>query len=99
MFPLEICIGFEKRPKTWLEPLTFDAAYLHAMVFSTQAYFDLVSGRQICANRQVISLHFMKALRLLRERLSLEDEQAKVSDRTITVVMALAHFAYLMGEC
>jgi hypothetical protein len=36
------------------------------------------------------SSHYLKALRLLRERLCQSDESAKISDSTITVVIALA---------
>ena len=43
-------------------------------------------------------MHFMKTVRLLRERLLLEDKQAKFSDSTVLVILTLAMIAYHIGE-
>jgi hypothetical protein len=47
---------------------------------------------------QGATLHFMKTIRLLRERLLLEEEQAKFSDSTVLVVLTLAMIAHHIGE-
>ncbi|RYP02083.1 hypothetical protein DL764_005964 [Monosporascus ibericus] len=77
LFPLESCIAFERREELWIEPLAFDPAYLHALIFSTHDYFDTV---------------------LLRERLLHEDDQARLSTTTISVVLTLAAHAHFIGE-
>lgn len=41
---------------------------------------------------------FTKALRLLRERLILENDETRFSDITLTTVLGLAVYAYLTGE-
>ena len=76
----------------------FDAAYLHVMIFSTQAYFDLLSGHQSRSTRETAAVHFSKTLRLLQNRLSAGDEQVMISDSTVLVVLALAGLAHVMGE-
>jgi hypothetical protein len=48
MYPLADCIDFHKRSKIdtlWFDLLTYDAAYLHAVVFSCQAYASLINNR------------------------------------------------------
>ncbi|KAJ8098755.1 hypothetical protein POJ06DRAFT_141415 [Lipomyces tetrasporus] len=68
------------------------------MVSTTQTYFDLLLGRQSCADSPWASPHLSKALRLLRERLTLGDDEVKVSNITASVVLALAVHAHIMGE-
>jgi hypothetical protein len=99
LFTLERFIGFNKKDKLWFQFLTFDAAYLHAMVFTTQGYFDLLSGRKTnWTAGHGASLHFSKTLRLLRERLLSADEKAKVSTPTMLVILLLAFHAHVMGD-
>jgi uncharacterized protein HemY len=98
MFPLAPVIGFERNQKTWFDPLTFDAAYLHIMVFAAEAFFDKIIGRQNHATNQDATLHFLKGVQLLRERLLRGDEEAKVSDSTVSAVLTLAISAHVMGE-
>jgi hypothetical protein len=96
LFPLEVWVDSE-REKSWFEPLTLDAVYLHAMVFTSQSYFSLVSGRDT-AVISGHSQHLTKALRFLRERLLLGDEKATLSDATIMVVVTLAIHTYMTGD-
>lgn len=83
-----------------MEALTVDAAYLHALAFSTQAYFDLMSGRTPNKRPTSAYSHILKTLRLLRERLDLpeHDVAVKSSFSTATVVLCLAFHAHIMGE-
>ena len=46
----------------------------------------------------VAMLHFKKGLRLLRERLMGEDNEIKISDSTISVVLKLASAALFEGD-
>ncbi|KAI8965291.1 hypothetical protein F5Y11DRAFT_344733 [Daldinia sp. FL1419] len=100
LFPLEPYIAFAAREKSgWMEALTIDAAYLHALAFSTQAYFDLLSGRTLSRGSTSAYPHMLKALRLLRERLDAEQDVAvKSSFSTAAVVLCLAFHAHITGE-
>jgi hypothetical protein len=93
LFPLYLCIDFEKKHGGWFEPLTFDAAYLHAMIFTSQAYYALVEGRKVYSTTEGSSPHLLKTIRLLRERLLTGDESTQTSDMTVAVVLALAMHA------
>ncbi|KAI1149271.1 hypothetical protein F4825DRAFT_431091 [Nemania diffusa] len=97
LYPLESCISFDKRDsKMWLDPLSYDSAYLHAMIFTTHDYFDLLLNR--VASRKSL-LHLGRALELLRERLLREDTgQAKISTLTASVVLALTGHALMKSE-
>ncbi|EXJ66962.1 uncharacterized protein A1O5_09608 [Cladophialophora psammophila CBS 110553] len=99
MYPLERYIVFHRKTNvdtSWFELLTFDAAYLHAAVFASQAYISLIStGENPAAARQAI-VHHSAALRLLRERLSISNRESKVSDSTVLVVLYLALHAHFM---
>ncbi|KAI1452420.1 hypothetical protein F4805DRAFT_30156 [Annulohypoxylon moriforme] len=97
LFPLETCISFDKGDKKqWIEPLAFDAAYLHTMIFTTHDYFNLLLHRTPGGET---SPHFFKTIQILRERLVLEGNgRSKVSILTASVVLALAGHALLMNE-
>ncbi|KAI1206379.1 uncharacterized protein F4807DRAFT_439859 [Annulohypoxylon truncatum] len=97
LFPLETCISFDKGDKKqWIEPLAFDAAYLHTMIFTTHDYFNLLLHRTPSGET---SPHFFKTIQILRERLLHEgDGRSKVSILTASVVLALAGHALLMNE-
>lgn len=97
LFPLETCISFDKGDKKqWIEPLAFDAAYLHTMIFTTHDYFNLLLHRTPSGET---SPHFFKTVHILRERLLYEgDGRSKVSILTASVVLALAGHALLMNE-
>ncbi|KAI0139588.1 hypothetical protein F4776DRAFT_616844 [Hypoxylon sp. NC0597] len=97
LYPLESCISFDKGDKRqWIEPLSFDSAYLHTMVFTTHDYFNLLLHRTPCGET---SPHFFKTLRILRERLLREgDGSSKISTLTASIVLALASHALLVKE-
>jgi len=46
LFPLEICIFFDRRAESWIAPLAVDPAYLHAKIFTSLYYFDVVLSRR-----------------------------------------------------
>ena len=64
------------------------------MVFATQGYFHWLSHGK-APDRT--SAHLVKALRLLRERISL-DEKEMLTDSTAAVVLVLTVHAYMAGE-
>lgn len=105
LFPLESCINFGVKDMAWMEALTVDAAYLHAMVFSAQGYFDMLVGRIASCrpgSTRAADPQVVKTLGLLRERLEMSGQHAermiKTSFSTATVVMCLAHHAHVLGE-
>jgi hypothetical protein len=80
-----------------------DAAYLHitafsAAAFSAGAFIGKVLGQPNHATSHEATLHLVKGVRILRERLLLRDEEGKVSDATVSVILTLANCAYGMGE-
>ncbi|RDW88422.1 hypothetical protein BP6252_00454 [Coleophoma cylindrospora] len=95
-FPLERCFDFNVKDRSMFDPLTFDPAYLNAVVFGAQAYLDLASGRS--SKRSLVQM--LKTIQLLRNRLSISDrnEQTSVSNPTILIILTLAHIAHLTGD-
>uniref|UniRef100_A0A093VR38 Uncharacterized protein n=1 Tax=Talaromyces marneffei PM1 TaxID=1077442 RepID=A0A093VR38_TALMA len=100
LFPLESCILFDKQEgRQWIELMAFDPIFLHTMIFTTLTYHDSLRRCRSYAPRCMqSSLHFTKAIRLLRERLLLESDETKFSDITLSTVLGLAVYAYLTGE-
>lgn len=79
--------------------MAFDPIFLHTMIFTTLSYHDSLRRCQSYAARDTqLSLHFTKALRLLRERLILQNDETRFSDITLSTVLGLAVYAYLTGE-
>ncbi|KAF2668082.1 hypothetical protein BT63DRAFT_457382 [Microthyrium microscopicum] len=98
LFPLESCVFFENKAKSWIAPLTFDAVFMHTMIFMSRSYFDFhISGRSTAISKGILH-HFTRALRLLRERLSGSDDQAMLSDSNMAAIMALSSHALLIGD-
>ncbi|KAI1376392.1 hypothetical protein F4677DRAFT_445647 [Hypoxylon crocopeplum] len=109
LFPLESCIAFGAKEMAWMEALTLDAAYLHAMAFSARDYFDLLLGREMAHFRAAPACpHLVTTLRLLRERLETltqqhqrrdnDDDDKVVKFSTASVVLCLAFHAHIMGD-
>jgi hypothetical protein len=89
---------FDRRAENWIAPLAVDPAYLHAMIFTSQFYFDaLLTGKSASISRQAMP-HFLKTLKLLRERMTDDDDQAKLSDSTAAAIMGLVGHAQLTGD-
>lgn len=98
MFPLIMAIGFEADNKEWLYLIGLDAAALHISAFAVEGFIDRILRRQENSINLAAMLHFQKGLRLLRERLLGEDDETKVSDSTIGVVLKLASAAHFNGD-
>lgn len=73
-------------------------AYLHITAFSAGAFIDRVIGQPNHSTSQEATLHYLKGVRLLRERFLLRDEEEKVSNATVSVILTLANCAYGRGE-
>ncbi|KAF2812776.1 uncharacterized protein BDZ99DRAFT_507057 [Mytilinidion resinicola] len=98
LFPLEACMFFEKRAEGWIAPLTFDSAFLHAMIFTSQHYFDAIVPRRSLPPNDRIFPHLLKTLRILRERFAQDDDQARLSFTTLAAVMSIAGHALVTGD-
>lgn len=61
-------------------------------------FVDRVLRRQENSRNLVAMLHFQKGLMILRERLLGDNDEAKVSDSTMGVVMKLASVAHFNGD-
>ncbi|KAL8786601.1 MAG: hypothetical protein Q9195_008158 [Heterodermia aff. obscurata] len=97
LFPLHSCMAFEKREEAWIEPLAFDPAYLNAMIFTTLDYFDSMQNRSRDDVSQRTLPHYLRTVRLLRERLMREDNQS-LATHTVATILALAAHAHFVGD-
>jgi hypothetical protein len=98
IFPLVVAIGFQADNT---EPLyTLDAAVLHITAFAVEGFIDrILRGQKSKAKTNPTAmLHFQKGLRILRERLLGQDDEIKISNSTISVVLKLASTAHFEGE-
>ncbi|KPM42814.1 hypothetical protein AK830_g3727 [Neonectria ditissima] len=98
MFPLLGAIGFQADNQSWLYLVMLDAAALHITAFAIEEFMDRVLRRQSNVANPAAMLHFNKGLTLLRERLLGGNDEAKVSDSTIGVVVKLASAAHFNGD-
>ena len=98
LFPLETCIFFERRAENWIAPLAIDPAYLHAKIFTSLYYFDVILPRRSSHASQRTWNHHHKALSLLRERLLYGSDDARLSNNTVSVVLSLAGHAFWTGD-
>lgn len=83
----------------WFAPMLFDAAYLYAACFTIQAYFDrfLARTRSEAAQRRDC-VYYAKTVRILQERLALDNDSVRLSDSTIMTVLSLSGHAYTTGD-
>ncbi|RYP37686.1 hypothetical protein DL768_010836 [Monosporascus sp. mg162] len=98
LFALEKCIFFDKRAEGWIAPLAIDPALLHFTIFTSQYYYDVMLSRPQSPAKSRVSPHYLKSIRLLRDRLARGDDSEKLSSTTVTVVMGLAGFAMIEGD-
>ncbi len=98
LFPLVMVTGFSNKDMEWLDPLKFDAAYLHVTVFAAEVFMDRVLGRRYPNANQDATVHFLKGVQILRKRLLRGVENTRPSNPTIAVVLTLAVSALFMGE-
>ncbi|EXJ89127.1 hypothetical protein A1O3_02191 [Capronia epimyces CBS 606.96] len=101
-YPLVLVTGICKKGAAYFDPLELDAAYLHVVMFAAAVFRNKVSGRQAFATNTnqdaTATVHFLKGVQILRERLSLGDKSTHSSDSTIAAVSTLAMSALFMGE-
>ncbi|KUJ07498.1 uncharacterized protein LY89DRAFT_725657 [Mollisia scopiformis] len=98
MFPLAAYTAFEGRDKTWFDLLSLDAAYLHITAFAAENLIGQLTGRGNHEITPEATLHLIKGVQHLRERLLLGDEEAKISEGTVSVVLTLAIIAHSNGD-
>ncbi|KAI0124993.1 hypothetical protein BJ170DRAFT_635930 [Xylariales sp. AK1849] len=99
IFPLLTEIGFHPEGKAWLYPAGRDAVACHINAFAIESFIDRVLRRQPeDMVNPVATLHHLKGLKLLRERLAGNDDKEKISDATISVVLKLAAAAQFDGD-
>lgn len=91
-------MGLEVDKHGWLYPISQDAVALHFTAFALEGLvYRLAQGGHNTTSTTAM-LHFEKGMRLLRERLLGTDDDLKVSDSTISVVLKLAFTAHLQGD-
>jgi hypothetical protein len=98
IFPLITAIGFQADNNEWLHLIRLDAAALHISAFAVEGFIERILRRQENSISLGAMLHFQKGLQLFRERLLGEDDEAKLSDSTIGVVLKLATAAHFIGD-
>ncbi|KAE8149574.1 hypothetical protein BDV25DRAFT_156084 [Aspergillus avenaceus] len=98
MFRLEMCTMFHKKKGLWYDLLMLDAAYLHTMAFVAEDFFGRILTLHPSRANPPTSVHFLKTLRLLRERLSYGAEEVKTSDATIMIILFLSTHAHITGD-
>jgi hypothetical protein len=98
LFPLEICIFFERRAEAWETPLAVNPVYLHAKIFTSMYYFDMVLPRKSSIAIQRTLRHHLKALRLLRGRFLYDKDEPRLSNNTVAAVLGLAGHAFWTGD-
>jgi hypothetical protein len=98
LFPLERCMFFDRRSENWIAPLAVDPAYLHAMIFTAQFYFDALKSQAPTFVSRRSMPHFVKTLKLLRERMADENDPERLSDSTVAAIMGLVGHAHLTGD-
>jgi triacylglycerol esterase/lipase EstA (alpha/beta hydrolase family) len=98
-FPLLTGIGFHPTGQAWYFPTGNDAAAWHINAFAIQSFVDRIL-RSLPRHKvnPVATLHYLKGLRILRQRLEGNDDEAKVSDATISAVLKLASAAAFDGH-
>ncbi|KAJ4020312.1 hypothetical protein NW761_012548 [Fusarium oxysporum] len=98
IFPLKVAIGLQEENNEGHYPIARDAVGLHITAFAVESFIDrVIRHRENIINLAAL-LHFQKGLTLLKERLLGEDEELKISDPTISVVLKLAEAAHFDGD-
>jgi hypothetical protein len=91
IYPVEACI--QPSDAQWVNYLTYDRAYLHSVLCSTQGFFDFV--REARFGVKVI-YYLNRTMHTLRENLA--DDERATSDSTISTVLTLVMLSDVMGD-
>jgi hypothetical protein len=95
LYPSEICLQVDEMKSSWTTNLLVDQVYFHSIMFSIEAYFDTLLGRDFGS---LAHFHFLKTLRLLQVRINNPTDPTSVSDATIMVVVILGLAAEMIGD-
>lgn len=99
IFPLLTRVGLRLGDETWHYPTGRDNMALHINAYAIQSFIDrILNHNPAHLVNPVAMLHQQKGLVLLRQRLNGDDDEAKVSDDTISVVLKLAGAAQFDGD-
>ncbi|KAG9232231.1 hypothetical protein BJ875DRAFT_486285 [Amylocarpus encephaloides] len=98
IFPLMVAIGVQEDNRGSFSSIALDAALLHITASVAEGFLDRILRRRKNYINTAATLHLQKGLRLLRDTLLGEDEEKKVSDTTISVVLKLAQVAHFDGD-
>ncbi|KAI1125894.1 hypothetical protein F5Y10DRAFT_294276 [Nemania abortiva] len=98
LFSIEKCMFFDRRAENWLAPLAVDPAFLHAKVFTSLYYFDVVLPRRSSHDNKHILYHYHTTVSLLRKRLLFDSDEIRLSNNTVSVILSLASQAFRTGE-
>lgn len=92
MFVLHAQVDFTHDPQGWSEALATDPAYLHGIISISHSYLYSLSGSEITSvhGSQPIGYYLSSCLRVLRERLAIEDDSLKLADSTMMAILCLA---------
>jgi hypothetical protein len=93
MHPIERCVDLGDDNRLWLEDLGKDPAYVHALVFLSQAYLDLLHHQKVGT---VAMVHMAKTMSHLREQLN--SDQFAPSNSVLFVVLSLAMATIELGD-
>ncbi|EWG45096.1 hypothetical protein FVEG_15793 [Fusarium verticillioides 7600] len=95
LYPPEICLQVDEMKSSWTTNLLVDQVYFHSVMFSVEAYFDMLLGRDYGS---LAHFHFLKTLRLLQARINNPADPTSISDATIMVVVILGLAAEMIGD-
>ncbi|OTA61487.1 hypothetical protein K449DRAFT_330998 [Hypoxylon sp. EC38] len=95
---LKTYLNIFKDNKGWIPLFGRDAAALHITAFAIQCFVDKVLHRQKNIINPPAIQHLQRGLKLLRDRLLAEDDEIKVSNSTMGLVLKLASTAHFEGD-
>lgn len=98
MFPLLVATGPTPESTGWLPILRVDAAFLHVTAYTVEAFIHRILLRQAEQINLTAALHLQKGLRLLRDRLSGQDDDRKISNPMLGIITKLTIAAHFSGD-
>lgn len=98
IFPLLEATSSKIDKYDWLSLLEADTAALHITIFAIEKFIDKILRHQDHIVNLPAEIHLEKGLRILRERLLSGDEDMRISDSTMGVVLKLASAAHFEGD-
>lgn len=96
LYPEEICLPVEPQGSPWIEHLMTDSTYLHAILYASECYGNILLGRD--QESKETQFHLLKTLQLLRGRISNSGDPLAVANQTIMTVVVLAFASEVLGE-